>query len=129
MRARHIVIAGLTLCALAGCSSSPDAASKTDVPLPADSTVAAPAPSPSSSADPGAFDATAAYLTALTKIDQKLAADRESALNDGQSICLDIQEKKTAAQLEKNTAARFSVDATQAKKIVEVAKANLCLAQ
>ena len=124
MRARHIVIAAFALSALAGCSSGTDAAPKTDVPAPASA-----APSTSSSLDTGTFDATAAYLTALAKIDQKLAADRETALNDGQNICLEIQEKKTAAELEKNTAARFSVDAAQAKQILEAAKTNLCLAQ
>jgi hypothetical protein len=123
VRARHIVIAGFALSALAGCSS--DAEPKTDVPAPA----ASAAPSTSSSMDSGTFDAAAAYLTALGKIDQKLAANRETALNDGQSICLEIQEKKTAAELEKNTAARFSVDPTQAKQILATAKTNLCLAQ
>jgi hypothetical protein len=125
VRARHIVIACFAVSALAGCSSDTDSAPKTDVPAAS----AAPAPSTSSSLDTGTFDATAAYLTALGKIDQKLAADRETALNDGQNICLEIQEKKTAAELEKNTAARFSVDATQAKQILEAAKTNLCLAQ
>jgi hypothetical protein len=125
VRARHIVIAGVALSALAGCGSGPDAAPKTDVPAPG---VATPAPS-TSSLDSGTFDAAAAYLLALGKIDQKLAADRERALNDGQTICLEIQEKKTAAQLEKDTAARFSVDTSQAKQILEAAKANLCLAQ
>jgi hypothetical protein len=109
--------------ALAGCSSGPDAAPKTDVPAPAASAA------PSSSLDTGTFDATAAYLTALGQIDPKLTADRETALNDGQNICLEIQEKKTAAELEKNAAARFSVDAAQAKQILAAAKANLCLAQ
>jgi len=129
VRARHFVIAGVALTALAGCGSDPDPAPKTDVPAPGASASAALAPSTSASMDNATFDATSAYLIALAKIDKKLAANREAALNGGQTICLEIQEKKTAAELEKNAAAHFSVDATQAKKILEAAKTNLCLAQ
>jgi hypothetical protein len=122
VRTRHVLVSAAALVALAGCGSKPAAA---PVPAPAAS---APAPAPSSSAiDAETLDATSAYLTALGKLDQKLVADQRAALDDGMNVCVDIEQKKTTAEQERNVAAQFEVDAAQAKKILEVTKSNLCL--
>jgi hypothetical protein len=125
MQARQIVIAAAALVALAGCGSkSADERSGSEAPAtPAASASAA----PSASVDAATVDATAAYLTALGKLDNALVTDQRAALDRGAETCLDIADKKPENEQEKNVASRFSVDAAQAKKILAVTKSNLCL--
>jgi hypothetical protein len=118
VQARQIVIIAAALVALAGCGSKP-AAERPD---------AAPAsPAPSASLDAETLDATGAYLTALGRLDGALVADQRAALDRGAETCLDIADKKPENEQERNVASRFAVDPAQAKKILAVAKSNLCL--
>jgi hypothetical protein len=105
--------------ALAGCSSSAKPAA---APAPAAAT-----PEPSASLDAGTLDATSAYLTALGRVDKKLVADTRAALDNGMEVCVDVDERRPDAEQEKNVASRFAVDAAQAKQILALTKANLCL--
>jgi hypothetical protein len=104
--------------ALAGCSSSAKPAA---APAPAAT------PEPSASLDAGTLDATSAYLTALGRVDKKLVADTRAALDNGMEACVDVDERRPDAEQEKNVASRFAVDAAQAKQILALTKANLCL--
>ena len=122
MRARHVVVAGAALVALAGCSAKPAAA-----PAPAAAAVSSPSAAPSPSVDAGTLDAASAYLAGLGRLDQRLVADQSVALDNGAATCVDLVDKKPVAEQEKNVAARFAVDAGQAKKILELARAQLCL--
>jgi hypothetical protein len=128
VRARHLVVTGAALVALAGCGTKPAAA-----PAPAAASAAASAavdaPSPASSAslDAGTLDATAAYLTGLGRVDRRLVADRSVALDNGAATCVDVVDKRPEAELEKGVATRFAVGAAQAKKILALAKSELCL--
>lgn len=117
MRTRHALLAALALAALSGCDAKPSAA-----PPPA-----APAPAPSSSVDSGTLDATSAYLAELGKLDPRLVADRAVALDNGSTICIDIEERKPAAEQERNIATRFAVSPAEARQILDVATNNLCL--
>lgn len=132
MRARDVIVTGAVLAALAGCSSAdkplaaPAAAPASASPSATESTPA-PAESVDPGTDPGTLDATSAYLTALGTVDKKLVSDTRAALEHGQEICVDIEERRTAAEQEKNVATRFAVDAAQAKEILAITKANLCL--
>jgi hypothetical protein len=119
-------VAGAALVALAGCSAKPAA------PAPAAASAAAPSAgtasaAPSAPVDADTLDAASAYLSGLGQVDQKLVADRSAALDNGAATCVDIVDKKPEAEQEKNVATRFAVDATQAKKILELAKSQLCL--
>ena len=118
VKARQIVVAAAALVALAGCGSKPatDRAAS-----------AVPSLTPSSSVDANTLDATAAYLTALGQLDGALVADQRAALDRGAETCLDIADKKPESEQEHNVASRFAVDPAQAKKILAVAKSNLCL--
>ena len=141
MRTRHVIVVGAAmaaLAALAGCGSADKpAAAPASAPgsapasapgsAPASAPVAAPAESVDPASDPGTLDATSAYLTALGKLDKKLVGNTRAALDRGQEVCVDIEERRTDAEQEKNVATRFAVDATQAKQILALTKANLCL--
>ena len=118
MKARQIVVVAAALVTLAGCGSKP--ATERSAPP-------APAPAASASVDAETLDATAAYLTALGQLDGALVADRMAALDRGAATCLDIADKKPETEQEHNVATRFAVDAAQARKILAVAKSNLCL--
>jgi type IV pilus biogenesis protein CpaD/CtpE len=114
---RLVMIAAATL-ALAGCSSK----------TPSEGSGAAlPDPGPSASVDAGTMDATATYLTALGEVDKKLVTDTRSALDNGMETCVDIDERRPDAEQEKNVATRFAVTPAEAKKVLAVAKENLCL--
>jgi hypothetical protein len=130
MRARHLIVIGAALAALAGCGS-PDKPTAAPPSTPAYSPPSRPAAAPSESVDPGSdpgtLDATSAYLTALGKLDKKLVGDTRTALDRGQEACVDIEERRTDAEQEQNVAIRFAVDAAQARKILALTKANLCL--
>jgi hypothetical protein len=130
MKVRHVIVAGAALAALAGCGhSGKPAAAPASAPASARASVPAPAPADSvdPGTDPGTLDATSAYLTALGELDQKLVGDTRAALDRGQEVCVDIEERRTDAEQEKNVAARFAVDAAQAKKILALTRQNLCL--
>lgn len=117
MTTRRLVLIAAAVLALAGCSKTPSegaGAAPTD-------------PGPSASVDPGTIDATAGYLTALGQVDKKLVADTRAALDHGMETCVDIDERRPDTEQEKNVAARFAVPAAEAKKILAVAKDNLCL--
>jgi hypothetical protein len=117
MTTRRLVLIAASVLALAGCSkTASDGAG-----------VAPPDPGPSASVDAGTIDATAAYLTALGQVDQKLVTDTRAALDNGMETCVDIDERRTDAEQEKNVATRFAVPAAEAKKVLAVAKDNLCL--
>ena len=60
-------------------------------------------------------------------LDGALVADRMAALDRGAATCLDIADRKPETEQERNVATRFAVDPAQAKKILAVAKSNLCL--
>jgi predicted small lipoprotein YifL len=118
VKAHQIVVTAAALVALAGCGSKP-AAERPDS--------AAASPAPPASVDAETLDATAAYLTALGQLDSALVADQRAALDRGAETCLDIADKKPEDEQEQNVASRFAVQPTQAKKILAVAKSNLCL--
>jgi predicted small lipoprotein YifL len=118
VKARQFVIAVAALVALAGCGSKPAA----ERPDPATAS-----PAPSASLDADTLDATGAYLTALGQLDSALVADQRAAVDRGAETCLDIADKKPEQEQEQNVASRFAVDPAQAKKILAVAKSNLCL--
>jgi hypothetical protein len=118
VKARHVVLAGAALVALAGCSAKPAGG-----PPPA----AAPSASPSASIDAGTLDAASGYLSGLGKLDPNLVADQSIALDNGAATCVDIVDKKPEAEQEKNVATRYAVDTAQAKKIIALAKSELCL--
>jgi hypothetical protein len=118
VRARHVLAAGAALCALAGCGSAKPAASPT---------TAAPSVAPSASLDAGTLDATAAYLTGLGKLDPKLVADKPKALDNGAATCADIADHRPEAEQESNVASRYAVDPAQARKILDLARTQLCL--
>ena len=118
MNARHVVVAAAALAALAGCGSKPAA----ERPDSADAS-----PAPSAALDADTLDATSAYLTALRQLDAALVTDQRAAVDRGAETCLDIADKKPEKEQEQNVASRFAVDPAQAKKILAVAKSNLCL--
>jgi hypothetical protein len=126
VKARHIAAAGAALVALAGCSAKPAGG-----PPPAAAHSAAPAvasaASPSASMDAGTLDAASGFLTGLGKLDAKLVADQSVALDNGAATCIDILDRKPEAEQERNTATRYAVDAARARKIIALAKAELCL--
>jgi hypothetical protein len=132
MRTRHVIVVGVALAALAGCGSA-DKPTAAPASVPGSEPASAPVASPAESesvdpgTDPGTLDATSAYLTALGKVDKKLVADTRTALDRGQEVCVDIEERRTDAEQEKNVATRFAVDAAQARTILALTKANLCL--
>ena len=127
MRARHVVVAAAALIALAGCSAKNAADAATKAPVAASAASKAPPVAPSASADTDTLDATADYLAGLSKIDKRLVADPDAALDKGAATCVDIVDKKPQAELEKNVATRFGVTAAQAKVILALAKADLCI--
>jgi type IV pilus biogenesis protein CpaD/CtpE len=116
---RLVMIAAATL-ALAGCSSTTPSAGSGAAPPDT-------GPSPSASVDAGTMDATASYLTALGEVDKKLVTDTRAALDNGMETCVDIDERRPDAEQEKNVATRFAVTPAEAKKVLAVAKDNLCL--
>jgi type IV pilus biogenesis protein CpaD/CtpE len=116
---RLVLIAAATL-ALAGCSSKTPSAGSGAAPPDT-------GPSPSASVDAGTMDATASYLTALGEVDKKLVTDTRAALDNGMETCVDIDERRPDAEQEKNVATRFAVTPAEAKKVLAVAKDNLCL--
>jgi hypothetical protein len=118
VKARHLIVAAAALVTLAGCGSKP----ATETPE-----ATAPSPAPSASLDAETLDATGAYLTALGRLDGALVADQRAALDRGAETCVDIADKKPENEQEQNVASRFAVDPEQAKKILDVAKSNLCL--
>jgi hypothetical protein len=122
VKARHIAAAGAALVALAGCSAKPASG-----PPPAAAPSAAPAASPSASMDAGTLDAASGFLTGLGKLDAKLVADQSVALDNGAATCIDILDRKPEAEQERNTATRYAVDAARARKIIALAKSELCL--
>jgi hypothetical protein len=122
MKKYHVIVIGAALAALAGCSSTAPTKETTEPPA-----SAAPVPVASSSLDAATMDATSAYLTALGNVDGALVANAQTAIEKGQLSCIDIEERRSAADQEKNVASRFAVDAGQAKKILAVAKESLCL--
>jgi len=115
---QFLAVAATALATLAGCGSKPAA----ERPAPA-----AASPAPSASLDAETLDATAAYLSALGRLDGALVADRMVALDRGAAICLDIADQKPENEQERNVATRFAVDPAKAKKILAVAKSDLCL--
>jgi hypothetical protein len=118
VKAHQIVVTAAALVVLAGCGSKPAAERP-------DST--APSPAPSASLDADTLDATGAYLSALGQLDGTLVADQRAALDRGAETCLDIADKRPENEQEQNVASRFAVAPAQAKKILAVAKSNLCL--
>jgi hypothetical protein len=129
VRARHVVVAAAALLALAGCSAknAADAATKTPVAVSETSASKAPAVTASASADTDTLDATSDYLTGLSNIDKRLVADPDAALDKGAATCVDIVDKKPTAELETNIVTRFGVTPAQAKLILALAKADLCI--
>jgi hypothetical protein len=117
MTTRRLALIAATAVLLAGCSKTPSPGAG----------AAPPNPGPSASVDAGTMDATAAYLTALGQVDKKLVTDTRTALDNGMETCVDIDERRPDAEQEKNVASRFAVTAAQAKKILTIAKDNLCL--
>ncbi|HEY7272419.1 MAG TPA: hypothetical protein VH502_06765 [Actinoplanes sp.] len=120
MKAHQVVVTAAALVALAGCGSKPAAE------RPA-STAPSAVPGPSASLDSETLDATGAFLTALGQVDSALVTDQRAALDRGAETCLDIADKRPENEQERNVASRFAVDPAQAKKILAVAKSNLCL--
>jgi predicted small lipoprotein YifL len=118
VKALPIAVAAAALLALAGCGPKP-AAERPDSN--------APSPAPSAALDADTLDATGAYLAALGQLDAALVADQRAAVDRGAETCLDIADKKPEQEQEQNVASRFEVDPAQAKKILAVAKSNLCL--
>ncbi|MEU4777474.1 DUF732 domain-containing protein [Micromonospora sp. NPDC023633] len=106
MRARHIWVAAALVGALAGCGGSDDTAE------PAAQTTTA-------------STGEAAFLAALKVIDPQLA-ERKSAVDDAENICLDLKQGKDEVTVAKNAAARFEVDNAKAAMIVGAAKGSLC---
>ena len=113
----HLIGVAAAAVVLAGCTRTASTGEGT----------APPGPGPSASVDAGTMDATAAYLAALSQVDQKLVRDTRSALDNGMDTCVDIDERRTDAEQQKNVESRFAVTAAQAKKILVIAKDNLCL--
>jgi len=120
VRTRHVLLAAIALAALSACDAKPAAAP----PPPAPPSVAH---SSSAVVDTGTLDATSAYLAALGKVDPRLVTDRSVALDNGSTVCLDIEDGKPVAEQERNIATRFEVTPAQATQILAIAKSNLCL--
>ncbi len=134
---RTMVIA-TALAALTACSS-PAGTTTTQAEPPASAPASAaldsaapdstapPLVNPSQSIDPTTLGATSGYLTALGSLDRKLIADTQAALDNGQMVCINLEERRSEADQEKDVAERFSVNADVAKKILALTKKNLCL--
>lgn len=126
MRAGRIWLVGavVALGALAGCAGSqPETSETSEKP-----TLIPTTPRGNAFLEPGlrfSEDAVKAYREALAKVDEKVAAD-DDALEYGWTICLDLKQDKTDAQVAKNTAGRFEVDDTTVKAIVEATRTTLC---
>ena len=122
MKKSHAIVITAALAAMAGCSSP--------APTPIAASPAAPAlsvPSATASMDAATMDATSGYLAALGAIDGALVSNVPTAIENGQLSCIDIEERRTEADQEKNVASRFAVDAAQARKILAATKESLCL--
>jgi len=122
MKKSHAIVIAAALAALTGCSSP--------APTPLAASPAPPAlsvPSAASSMDAATMDATADYLAALGAIDGALVGNVQTAIENGQLSCIDIEERRTDADQERNVANRFAVDPARAKKILAAAKESLCL--
>jgi uncharacterized protein DUF732 len=127
VRARKVVMAGIALVALGGCSSDGDGGGG-DVPNIAP-TVQAPDPAEASAAAAKRAEAANdvdSYVAALKAIDPKLVKDQVDATDKGKSICLDLEQGKTEAQAAKSAAQRFAIDEQAALKVVTATKAALC---
>lgn len=132
---RTMVIA-TALAALTACSSpagttttqaGPAASAAGSAPASAPAGVVPPLVNPSQSIDPTTLGATSGYLTALGSLDRKLISDTQAALDNGQMVCINLEERRSEADQEKDVAERFSVNADVAKKILALTKKNLCL--
>jgi hypothetical protein len=123
MRAVQVWVAGaaVAISALAGCAGSNPA-------TPATAASTSEAPRGAEFLQPGlrfSEGPEEGYLRALAGVDVRLA-EIDGVLGHGRSICLDIRQDKTDAQVAGNAATRFKVDETTAKAIVEATRASLC---
>ncbi|MDT5030292.1 MAG: hypothetical protein QOC94_463 [Actinoplanes sp.] len=116
-------LAALTACSSPAATTAPRAAAAPATSVPA----APPLVNPSQSIDPTTLGATSGYLTALGNLDRTLIADTQAALDNGQMVCINMEERRSEADQEKDVADRFSVDAAVAKKILALTKKSLCL--
>jgi ABC-type transport system substrate-binding protein len=121
-------LAALTACSSPAVTTAPQTAATQTAAAPAASVSAAPPlVNPSQSIDPTTLGATSGYLTALGNLDRTLIADTQAALDNGQMVCINMEERRSEADQEKDVADRFSVDAAVAKKILALTKKSLCL--
>ncbi|MEU4623198.1 DUF732 domain-containing protein [Actinoplanes sp. NPDC023801] len=123
MRSGHMWVAGAAVAvgALAGCAGSEPQTPPTAASTPT-------APRGAEFLKPGlrfSVDAEKAFREALAEVDGQLAGS-DDALGYGMTICMEIQQAKTDAQVAGNAAANFKVDEPTAKAIVEAAKNSLC---
>jgi ABC-type transport system substrate-binding protein len=116
-------LAALTACSSPAATTAPRAAAAPATSVPA----APPLVNPSQSIDPTTLGATSGYLTALGNLDRTLIADTQAALDNGQMVCINMEERRSEVDQEKDVADRFSVDAAVAKKILALTKKSLCL--
>lgn len=119
---RYVVAAVMVCLSLSACSGG--SAEEADPPV---------ASAPSSPQEQEGLSAgkRQALLAELRRIDPGLVADEERAVRRAESVCQDVREGKTPAQVAKNAQLRFTggnatVDAEQAGKIVAAVKRHMC---
>ena len=120
---RAFGLLGLALVVAAACSA----------PSPSEpAAAAAPVATPSTLAVPGLVHPTSeqrgAYLKDLEKIDRALVRKPDTAYAHGRDVCLDSYNDKADGQsiTLKHVMARDDVRESTARKIISVARANLC---
>jgi hypothetical protein len=121
---RKFMVAGAALIMLAGCSHSGEVTAP----------VASRTPGPEAAAEASVAAAARAkavgdvdsYVAALKAIDPKLAADKDSALGNGKTVCLAIGKGQSEEQLAAAAANLWSVSESRATQIVAATRAKLC---
>ncbi|WP_250035293.1 DUF732 domain-containing protein [Paractinoplanes maris] len=68
----------------------------------------------------------ATYLEALGKLDAKLTADKQAALDNGYNLCTDFTNGMSTSETVTDAISLFAVDAKKGQRIVAITKTNLC---
>lgn len=110
MKGRHLLVGAAALVALAGCSASGDKKPEVpEVPI-----------------SPASATAQNAFVEQLRAIDPKLAAKPETAVANGETICLDIAKNLRWNQIETNAEATFGVGKNEIDQIMAMTQKVLC---
>ncbi|MEV4347350.1 DUF732 domain-containing protein [Actinoplanes sp. NPDC049596] len=116
--ARHVMVAGVLLALLAGCSDGDD--------KPGGAAASTGAGQQQATADATPKGDEAGFLKGLRALDADLAADERTAVDSGYNLCLDVTNGMNSAEVVKDASNLYSTDVSKAQKIVAIARTSLC---